>query len=375
MWCRVRRVRRENRLPVETLACVNDECRQYARAGQGNLVVRKTYGKDEIRYLRCRCCGREFSERRNTPLWHSKVPERKALAVAEQLAEGTSYKGTARVVKVSPEAVRRLAGQLGRHAERCHDARVENLTATALQADERWGYAGSKRQQLWEAEVIDPKSRLIVERTQGPRDENLLRRLLEKAHDRLCYPQGIVLFTDGEASYKTLFPEIFGLAYRPARQGSVGRLPGLHYRIARTQAHVQIVKQRLRKRLVNVDIRLAHGSQKRLKRELRRLGYQKPNTSAIERRNATARRMDACSVRKTLAFARTPETRDARGSWGMSVYNWVRAHRSLRRPLAEPQGRRKYERRSPAMAAGLTDHLWSIAELLRCPTYPAQGQR
>jgi hypothetical protein len=91
------------------------------------------------------------------------------------------------------------------------------------------------------------------------------------------------------------------------------------YRISRTQAHVQIVKQRTGKRVVNVDIRLAHGSRKRLARELRRLGYQQPNTSAIERRNATARRMDSCSVRKTLAFARTPETRNARGSWAMCV--------------------------------------------------------
>ncbi len=131
-----------------------------------------------------------------------------------------------------------------------------------------------------------------------------------------------MLFTDGEASYKALFAEIFGYAYRPARQGNVGRLPGLRYRVARTQAHVQIVKQRLRKRVAKVDIRLAHGSQKRLKWEPRRLGYQTPNTSAIERRNATARRMDSCSVRKTLAFARTPKTRKARGSWAMCVYNF-----------------------------------------------------
>ncbi len=366
---------KEHRPPIESLACVNDGCQQYAQAGHGNLSVRKTYGKDELRYLRCRSCGREFSERRNTPLWNSKISEQKALAVAEQLAEGTSFKGTSRVVKVSPEAVRRLAGQLGEHGERFHDTHVKDLSATALQADERWGFVGSKQQQLWEAEVIEPKSRLIVERAQGPRNEALLRRLLEGAQRRLCYPHGVVLFSDGEPSYQTLFPEVFGVPYRPARSRQRGRFPKVRYRIARTQAHVQIVKQRLGKRVVNVDIRLAHGSHKRLERELRRLGYRKPNTSAIERRNATARRMDACSVRKTLAFARTPETRDARGSWGMAVYNWVREHRSLRRPLAEPQGRRKYERRSPAMAAGLTDHLWPIAELLRCPTYPAQGQR
>ncbi len=365
-------MKKGHRPPIESLACVNDECQHYGQAGRGNLQVRKTYGQDELRYLRCRGCGKEFSERRNTPLWNSKLPEQKAVAVAEQLAEGTSLIGTSRLVQVSTGAVRRLAGQLGRHGQRFHDAHVKGLTATALQADERWGYAGSKRQQLWEAEVIEPASRLIVERAQGVRDEALLRRLLEGAQRRLCYPQGVVLLSDGEPSYQTLFPEVFGSPYRPARNGQRGRFPNLRYRIARTQAHVQIVKRRLGKRLLSVDIHLAHGSHKRLARELRRLGYQQPNTSAIERRNATARRMDACSVRKTLAFARTPETRNARGSWAMCVYNWVRAHRSLRRPLLETQGRRAYERRSPAMAAGLSQQLWSIADLLLCPTFPAR---
>ncbi len=48
-----------------------------------------------------------------------------------------------------------------------------SATATALQADERWGFAGSKYQQLWEAEVIEPASRMIVERAQGERNEAL----------------------------------------------------------------------------------------------------------------------------------------------------------------------------------------------------------
>ena len=365
-------MRKHHRPPLESLACVNHECEHYGQAGLENLRVRKTYGRDKLRYLRCGSCGHEFSERRNTPLWNSKLPEQKAVAVAEQLAEGTSFTGTSRLLQVSTGAVRRLAGRLGKHGEQFHDANVKGLTATALQADERWGYVGSKARQLWEAEVIEPASRLIVERAQGERNEALLRRLLEGAQRRLCYPQGVVLFSDGEPSYQTLFPEVFGVPYRPSRNGQRGRFPNLRYRIARTQAHVQVVKQRTGKRLVNVDIHLAHGSHKRLARELRRLGYQQPNTSAIERRNATARRMDSCSVRKTLAFARTPETRNARGSWAMCVYNWVRKHRSLRRPLLEPQGRRAYERRSPAMAAGLSQQLWSIADLLLCPTYPAR---
>ena len=58
-------------------------------------MVRKTYGVDEIRYLRCRKCGHEFSERKQSGLWNVKIPEARAIAIAEQLAEGTSIKGTA----------------------------------------------------------------------------------------------------------------------------------------------------------------------------------------------------------------------------------------------------------------------------------------
>lgn len=59
---------KKNKLPPESLACVNDECEAYGQKGQGNLRVRKVYREDEIRYLRCGFCGKEFSERKGTAL-------------------------------------------------------------------------------------------------------------------------------------------------------------------------------------------------------------------------------------------------------------------------------------------------------------------
>ena len=68
-----------NRPPIASLACVNHECLSYGQLGQGNQGrirwiregrvrwTRKTYGPDQIRYLRCRCCQSEFSERKHTP--------------------------------------------------------------------------------------------------------------------------------------------------------------------------------------------------------------------------------------------------------------------------------------------------------------------
>lgn len=324
------------RPPLGTLACINEDCELQGQKGQGNLTVRKTYGKDGIRFLRCHWCGTEFSERKATAQWNTKVSEARAIAVAEHLAEGCSMKATARLVKVDPSVVRRLNRKVGEHGEAFHDERVHDLRVKALEGDERHGYAHDKSRPQWEAELIDPESKFIVSHVQGKRDEALIRRLLEDGASRLANRHKLVLLTDGDASYATLFPEIFGQAYRPARDGSRGRPPNLRYRIPRTLAHVQVIKHREGRRLVDTEIRYTHGSRKCVDEVLGQLGYTKPNTSAIERRNGTARRMSAHQVRRSLAFSRRPDTKIALGWWAVTVYNWSRPHRSLRSPVPEP---------------------------------------
>ena len=328
------------RSPLDSLACVNVRCELYGQAGQQNLTVRKVYGADRIRYLRCRRCGSEFSERKQTALWNTKVPEAKAIAVSEHLAEGCSLQGTARLVKVDASTVRRLNRRLGEHGQNHHDERVQDVTVEALQADERHGFAQDKQQPAWEAEVIDPVSKFVLSHVQGRRNEQLIRQLLTDAAQRLSNRQDLVLFSDGESSYATLFPELFGQPYRPSRRGVRGRRPNVRFRIPRSLAHVQIVKHRTGSRVTHVEIRYTHGSHKRVTQALETLGYQVANTSAIERRNGTARTMSAYQVRKSLAFAHRTDTKQAVGWWGVTVYNWCRPHRSLRQPLAQPVGKK-----------------------------------
>lgn len=83
------------RPPLETLACIKRQCELYGQKGRGNLKVGKRYGTDEIRYLGCGCCGREFSERKGTALWNTTGSEARAVVVGEHWAEGCSLKGTA----------------------------------------------------------------------------------------------------------------------------------------------------------------------------------------------------------------------------------------------------------------------------------------
>ena len=335
-------MKKENttRPPLASLACVNPDCDLYGQKGGTNLTIRKVYSRDNIRYLRCRCCQQEFSERKNTVLWNSKVPEAKAISVAEHLADGCSIKGTARLVKVDPGTVRRLNGKTGKHGQQIHEQEVQDVVVTELQADERHGFAGSKTQPAWEAELMDPASKFILAHVQGARNEILICHLLEDGASRLHNRHEIALFTDGLAAYRTLFPKIFGYAYYPPRQGTRGPYPKARFRIPRTAAHVQIIKHQSGYRLKEVEIRYVHGSKKRIEQALARLGYNVPNTSAIERRNGTARLMSAAQVRKTLAFAGRGETKEAMGWWGMTVYNWCREHRSLKRLLPEPVGKK-----------------------------------
>lgn len=328
------------RSPLDSLACVNARCELYGQAGQGNLTVRKVYGADRIRYLRCRICRTEFSERKQTALWNTKVREAKAVAVGEHLAEGCSLKGTARLVKVDASTVRRLNQRLGEHGQAFHNEQAQALEVEAIEADERHGYATHKGHPAWEAELMDPVSKFVIAHVQGRRNEALIRALLEDGAARLADRQDLVLLTDGEASYATLFPEIFGQPYRPSRTSHRGRPPKVRFRIPRSLGHVQVVKHREGSRVTHVEIRHTHGSQKRVTRALEKLGYQVTNTSAIERRNGTARMMSAHQVRKSLAFSRRTDTKQALGWWGVTVYNWCRSHRSLRLPLAEPVGKK-----------------------------------
>ncbi len=159
-------------------------------------------------------------------------------------------------------------------------------------------------EQVWEAEIIDPISKFVISHVQGKRDKELIRRLLEDGAQRLYDKHGIALFTDGDASYASVFPEIFGIPYQRERYGRSGRLPKVKYRIPRSLAHIQIIKTRSGKRLQSVKIRYRHGTKKRAMDELLHLNYQKANTSIIERRNATARLMNSVQNRKTLAFSR-----------------------------------------------------------------------
>ncbi|WP_202630514.1 hypothetical protein [Deinococcus alpinitundrae] len=165
-------------LLLESFSCPAHHCEQHGQRGQGNLRVRKLYGAAQRRLLKCRSCGTEFSERKGTPLWNSRAPEDQLASAVEHLGAGNALKTTAKLTKLHRSTVRRLAILTGVHAHSLHAQHAQDLQLSALQADERSGFVERRGQQLWEATVIEPKSKFLVQSELGQRNEDLGRRLL-----------------------------------------------------------------------------------------------------------------------------------------------------------------------------------------------------
>lgn len=99
----------------------------------------------ETRYAICAAvAAKKNSANAKHRLVEQQIPEAQAVAVAEHLAEGCSIKGTARLVRVDDGTVRRLNSKMGRHGRQYHEQKVQDVSVTELQADERYGFAGSK---------------------------------------------------------------------------------------------------------------------------------------------------------------------------------------------------------------------------------------
>jgi IS1 family transposase/transposase-like protein len=352
------------RPPLETLACPNPECQAHAQPGQANLTVRKTYGPDQIRFLRCKTCGLEFSERKNTALWNTKISEARATLVGAYLAERNSLKATARLTKTHKSTVKRLRRTFGMHARRVHDVLIQRMDSKVVQFDERHGFALHKDNPVWEGVAFDPRTKLTLSLSVGRRDETMAFELMTHTRAKLENPSDLLVITDGFEPYRTVFPRVFGRADPPAR-GKPGRPRKPTYRVARNVAHAVLVKQHSGSRLVSLDVRVAHGTKKRVREGLESLGYTVVNTSGVERSNLTARSMNAYQVRRGLAFARRVESRSYMAWWCVGVANFCRVNRSLRVRLEQPEGRRRYLERSPAVAAGVTDCVWDVLGLLR----------
>lgn len=135
---------------LSKFCCQNPECEDYGNRGAGNLSVCMRYGaRKQLRLLRCKSCHERFSERKGTPLFDSRLPEEKVVAVLLHLAEGCGVRKTNRLVGVSKDTITRYALLSGGHAQQLHDELVAFSPGDEGSAMRRKvGLRGQKRSKL-----------------------------------------------------------------------------------------------------------------------------------------------------------------------------------------------------------------------------------
>jgi len=110
---------------LSRFCCLNSGCPDHGQRGAGNRTVTSRYGPEKSRrMLRCRTCKARFSERQGTPLFDTRRPAAKALAVFRHLADGCGARQTGRLVGVDKDTVVRYGLRAGGHAENLHDELV-----------------------------------------------------------------------------------------------------------------------------------------------------------------------------------------------------------------------------------------------------------
>lgn len=127
--------------------CINSQCPDYGKRGQGNISVHHIYGRNkEIRLLQCKTCKKRFSERAQTPLSGIHLPIEKAISVLKHLAEGCGIRKTSRLVGVHKDTVLKLQRKAGKHAKALHDELVRDIKIDEAQFDEKWSFVKKKRE-------------------------------------------------------------------------------------------------------------------------------------------------------------------------------------------------------------------------------------
>ncbi len=330
--------------------CHNEQCPARGKLGEGNIRV---HSRRETRY-RCRTCGQTFTPTKGTTRFRLHKPTELFLLVVTLLSHGCPVPAIVAAFGLDERTVTDWLRKAGVHCQQVHEHLVREVDVGAVQADELWVRMVAKR--VWMAMAIAVPSRLWLGGMVSPHRDRRLIRAVAVMVRAVARSSQVLVMTDGLSAYVKAFQRVWR---RPVLTGRRGRPrlvaePGLLLG--------QAVKQYAKRRVVGVVHRAAVGSMEAIEAALRVTGSGKViNTAYIERLNATFRSRLVGLVRRTRCLTRRQELLTA-GMWVVGgVYNFCTPHHSLR---VEGAGPHKWVERTPAMAAGLTDHVWTMEELL-----------
>jgi IS1 family transposase len=333
-------------------------------------------------------CGERFSETRGTVFFDLRTVEETVILVLKLLLCKVELTALSFALGVTEGTVLEWLRRAAEKAEEINQHLLREVNVTQVQLDELWNFIARKhattatpdgespdqsadgRQWVWVS--FAPEFRLLLAAYVGPRTFQSALRLIQRTAAVLC---GIpCFFSDGFSSYWPALIAVYHQIKEFARTGKRGRPRQPVLEPHPELVYAQLVKKKKRGRLHSLNECICWGAAR-----LAALGH-KVSTSLIERLNLTLRHALAPLTRKCWGFCKDRQQLRRRVVFFQTFYNFARPHQSLRLPvLARKQPgvgliRPKWQPRTPAMAAGLTNHVWTFRELLTAKFEPILNQ-
>jgi len=308
------------------------------------------------------------------------------------LAEGLGIRATARVFEVDPKTVLHWLVEAAEHLRAFSAYCLCEVHVKQVQLDELYAVLRAvKDGDLSEDEAIerlectpswvwtamDPESKLLLVIDVGTRTQAMAQRVVHQVVQVLA-PGCVPLFlTDGFRAYMTALLAHFGSWIHPERRQATGPMPKPRWMPLPQLCYAQVVKSYRRRRLVSVKHRVVCGTWLVIEQVLATCGWT-INTAFVERLNLDIRQRVAAVGRRVNTLCQGEDSLLDRLTLFQTYHNFVLPHASLRQPWLLPEvanGRasaKVWRPCTPAMAAGLTDHVWSLKEVLlfRVPPWP-----
>lgn len=349
------RVWRRRLLDPQTQFCHNPACPARGVAGQGHIRI---HSRKHERY-QCKRCRQTFAATRDTPAYRLHTDLALVALVLTLLTHGCPLPAIVAAYHLDERTVAAWLARAGTHAQALHEHQVQqgHLDLGHVQADEIWVKCVGRK--VWMALALAVPTRLwLGGAVSASRDGALIQGLIERVRAAALVTT-LLICVDGLASYVTAVRQVFR---HPVYSGRRGR-PRL---VADTGVLLgQMIKHTVQRRLIWVEQRIVQGTPAVIRRVLAETGTGAGiNTAYIERLNATFRGALAPLARRSRRLLHQPAQLSAAMWLVGTVYNFCWEHAALQQ-IAVVNGRLARVGQTPAMAAGLTDHCWTMTEFLR----------
>jgi IS1 family transposase len=327
-----------------------------------------------------------------TPFHGKQVDPDKLVWAIGALAEGLGIRAVARVFETDPNTVLCWLVEAADHLEVFSRHFLHDLDVEQVQMDELFALLSAvKAGEITETEAIerlsrspqwvwvamDPVCKLILTVAVGDRTLAMAQRLVHQVTQVLAPDCAPLFLTDGFREYLTALVTHYGQWVQPERRHDKGPQPKPRWMPLPGLLYAQVVKSYRRRRIVGVKHRVIFGAAQTIESILAKRGW-KINTAFAERLNLDFRQHVAAIGRRVNTLCKNEAGLRQQLTLFQVCHNFVLPHASLRLPLPEPEpvpstGTTKcWQLRTPAMAAGLTDRVWSVRAVLlyRVPPWP-----